>query len=240
MARRAPGKIVWVAGGFGAIVILAGVGWWFLGRGNAPPRATAAPPPAPRRAAIGSQRPGTAPAAVGSAAPAASASDRPTSELLAEARTAIASRDYGAAVLAYNEILGKEPDNAEAKDGLARAGEDYKARKAEIEQLDRVKMAFAEQEFTSALHVLYRFPKTADKSVIDRYKVNGWYNLGIVALKGGGCAEARSHFDEALAIGSGDEGVRRLRSFAERYVETSKDRAFYDQVESLSFRGVDE
>jgi len=88
--------------------------------------------------------------------------------------------------------------------------------------------------------VLYRLPATSDKPRLDRYKANGWFNLGVVALRAGECQQARAHFGEALAVKPDDEDAKRLKAFAEKYDDVPKDRGFYDRVEALSFRGLDD
>jgi tetratricopeptide (TPR) repeat protein len=223
----------------GVLVIGAASAWWFLGRSSQPADPTPTPPPTAGRSAPGVTARGKAggarPGPVNTAVPVAATFP----EIMEKAKSALAAQDYATAVISYNEALRSNPESVDAKNGLALATEGYKARKAELDQVESIKMAFADEEFTSALRLLYRLPKTMDKSRVDRYKVNGWYNLGIIALRAGECSQAKAHFDEALGLESSDEEARRLRSFAERYRETAKDRAFYDQVEGLSFRSLE-
>ena len=147
--------------------------------------------------------------------------------------------DYAAAVVDYNDAIKRDPANLDAQAGLTKAGEAYKAHKAEQEQLDRVQMAFA----GAGVHVRapHAVPAARDRRTrprLDRYKANGWYNLGVVALRAGECQQARAHFGEALGMQPGDEDAKRLKAFAEKHDDVPKDRAFYDQVEALSFRGI--
>lgn len=157
---------------------------------------------------------------------------------LDSARRSMESRDYGAAVIAYNDALTIDPTNREAIAGLQRAGDLYKARKAVEEQVDRIRMAFDDGEYTSALRLIYRLPESLDRSQIDRWKANGWFNLGLVALRAGEASQAVGHFDEALAADR-DPEIESWRAFAIRYRDLSKDSAYYARVEGASFRPLD-
>jgi tetratricopeptide (TPR) repeat protein len=139
-------------------------------------------------------------------------------------------------VISFNEALKLDPVNAEAKSDLHDAVEKYKSQKAERDALDGIKMAFRDQEYTSALRLAYRLPPTVGQEVVARVKVAGWYDLGIVALRAGECREAIGHFDEALAIDSGDAEAKKLQEFAKTYVDSPRDRKFLDFVEALQFR----
>jgi tetratricopeptide (TPR) repeat protein len=155
---------------------------------------------------------------------------------LATGRTLMASGDYGGAVVAFNETLNLDPGNAEAKAGIADAGERYKASKAERDALNNIKFAFRGEEFSSGLRLAYRLPPSVSASYVEGVKVAGWYNLAVVALRAGDCREALSHLDEALQVAPSDAEAKKLREFASRYAEAVKDRAFLDRVEALAFR----
>jgi len=155
---------------------------------------------------------------------------------LAIGQSRMDSGDSAGAILAFNDVLVLDPGNTEAKAGITSAGEEYKATKAERDALNNIKSAFHDEEFSSGLRLAYRLPPTVSKSYIDGIKVAGWYNLAVVALRGGDCREAQSHLDEALGIAPSDDDAKKLRDFASRYAEAVKDRAFLDRVEALSFR----
>ena len=182
-----------------------------------------------------------APAAIASTAGPAAAPTRADlladlPDTLARAERAMQSADYSGAVLAYGEALELDPHNAVARAALVEAGRKYREQKARAEQLERAKAAFADGEYASALRIFYRLPDEVGADALDRYKVAGWYNLGVVALKAGELQEAASHLDEALAIDPDDDRSKRLRAFARRYAESIKDRAYYATVEALEFR----
>jgi thioredoxin-like negative regulator of GroEL len=148
------------------------------------------------------------------------------------------SQDFGGAVVAFNEALTLDPGNAEAKAGIAEAGERYKAIKAERDALSNIKHAFHDEEFSSGLRLAYRLPPTVSASYVETVKIVGWYNLAVVALRAGDCREALSHLDEALQVSSSDADSKKLREFASRYVDAVKDRVFLDHVEALAFRSL--
>jgi tetratricopeptide (TPR) repeat protein len=229
-----------------AIAGLAGAVVWKLPgllhseSGGLAPSAKAAGPEAPARAAA----PAVAPDAPREAAPAPTngsvAAAKTVPDAMARAKAAMDSGAYAEAVIAYNEALKLDPSLDEARAGLTRAGEHYKIQKAERDQIDRAKAAFAEGEYTPALKILYRLPEGKYAGEIERYKVNAWYNLGLISLRAGNCKQAQESFDEALTIRSGETDVRRAKSLAQRYQATEKDRAFYDTVEAIPFRRIDE
>lgn len=174
------------------------------------------------------------------AAPKAEAPARSISDTLAAARASSAAEDYAAAIVAYDEVLKRDPSNEEARAGLLAAGEHYKAMKAEIEQIEKAKSAFAEEEFANALRILYRVPKGRHDAEIETYTFNSWFNLGLVSLRAANFREAVSNFDEALAIRRGHPDVRGARDLAVRFQNEAPDRGFYDRVQQIPFRKIDD
>jgi len=159
---------------------------------------------------------------------------------MAAAREALAREDAAAAIVAFDEVLKQDPSHEEARAGLLQAGEIYKAQKAVREQFESAKIAFAEGEYTPALRILYRLPKGRYDGEIETFKFNAWFNLGLVSLRAGNCKEALSSFDEALAIRPRDENARRLKDLAVKFQDGARDRAFFDRVEAIPFRRIDE
>lgn len=155
-------------------------------------------------------------------------------------RRAMESKDFAAAIVAYNQAVQIDPTHEEARQGMEAASEAYKAKKAEDEQIQRIRDYFEENEYASALRVLYRLPDSIDAAKVSRWKVNGWYNKGVAELLGAECREAKESFDEALALDAGDEGVKRLAEFAAKAQDVPKDRAYYSKVESIGFRKLDD
>ena len=172
------------------------------------------------------------------AAPAPAAPARSVSDILTSARSALAAEDYAAAILAYDEILRRDPAHAEARAELLAAGERYKELKAEIEQIEKAKAAFASEEFGSALRILYRVPKGRHDAEVETYTFNAWFNLGLVSLRATNFKEAVSNFDEALAIRPGHPDVRSARDLAVKFQDEAPDRGFYERVQAIPFRKI--
>ncbi len=202
-------------------------------------KSSAASPPA-RAKAEAKPAPKPRPTTAAAPAPAPMPGVKSASEAMARAKAAVDAGDYAAAVIAYNAALTLDPGFDEARTGLALAGEQYKAQKAEREQIDRAKTMFAEGEFTPALKILYRIPEGRYAAEIERHKANAWFNNGLVSLRAGNCKEAQEHFAEALQIRPGDPDVLRARNMAQRFQAAPKDRAFYDAAEGIPFRKFDE
>jgi tetratricopeptide (TPR) repeat protein len=209
-----------------------------LSAGSSAPSRPASPA-RPARPASPGPRSSTAATAAPAPAPATLSPDELARRLatnLVAARSLMASEDYGGAVVAFNEALSLDPANAEAKAGIADAGERYKAIKAERDAINNIKLAYRGGEFSSGLRLAYRLPPTVSASFVETAKVVGWYNLAVVALRAGDCKEALSHLGEALQVAPSDADSKQLREFASRYVEAVKDRVFLDHVEALAFR----
>jgi tetratricopeptide (TPR) repeat protein len=149
---------------------------------------------------------------------------------------AIARKDWSAAIVAYNEILAKNPEDVVARAGLMEAAQHYREKKALDEQLDQTRRAFEDGEYEAALRLLYRMPKDVDPGKVEAWKVASWVNLGIVSLKAGENDKALSNFGEALALRADDGEVKKLQAFAQETAGKPKDGAYYARVEAMEFR----
>jgi tetratricopeptide (TPR) repeat protein len=240
VAASTPFSLPWpLVGGLAAVVVvaaIAGIAWQvpklFHARSAhtvpaAQLGAPAAPGPARRPAAAA---PDTVYPPAAKSAP----------EAMARAKAAMDSGAYAAAVIAYNEALTLDPSLEEARAGLMQAGDRYKVQKADRDQIDRAKIAFEEGEYTPTLKILYRLPEGRYAAEVERYKVNAWYNLGLVSLRAGNCKEAQESFDEALGLRPGETDIRRAKGLAQKYQAAAKDRAFYDAAEAIPFRRINE
>lgn len=156
------------------------------------------------------------------------------------ARAAEAAGDYASAVLAWNAVVDLDPGNAAAAAELRRAGELYRKRKAEQEQIEQIRHAFEDGDYAVALKVAYRLPPGISDGRVERWKANGWYNLAVVSLRAGDCRQAISHLEELAAIRPRDESATDLRSLAQKYLEAPKDAAYFARVERLAFRKLDD
>jgi tetratricopeptide (TPR) repeat protein len=232
---------VLVFGGAGALLLVcAAIALPHLFGGSRPmtlaPKASA-PPTRPARtpqSGPGAKPAVAAPARVATVDPEVRA--RGIASGLATGQSLMTSSDFGGAVVAFNQVLALDPENAMAKAGIAEAGVHYKASKAERDAISNIRFAFRDGEFTSGLRLAYRLPPSVSTSFTDGVKVAGWYNLAVVALRAGDCRGALSNLDEALEIAPLDAEAKQLREFASRYAELVKDREFLDRVEALAFR----
>jgi tetratricopeptide (TPR) repeat protein len=159
---------------------------------------------------------------------------------LAQGDEALARKDYQAAIMAYNEVVRLDPQDATVRAKLLAVGEEYKKSRTDLEKLEKARTLFAGGEYESALRLIYRLPEgLLPPEQIDRYKVTGWYNLGVVALRGANCTDAVLHLTEAQALAPDDPDVRAARELADRCESMSSDRAFYNRADGLPFRKLD-
>ena len=158
----------------------------------------------------------------------------------AQGEAALARRDYQAAIVAFDEIARIDPENVAVRGKILAAGEEYKKYRADAEKLEKAKELFAEGEYQSALRMIYRLPEgMLQPDLWERYKVAGWYNLGLVALRGANCTEAIAHLNEARSLAPADPEVKAARELADRCRAQSSDRSFYNRADSLPFRALD-
>ncbi len=225
-----------------AVAAAALAAWWFLARGSKPAHVSLAVPRSGAPAATAPASRAAAPTRRASAPAASSAEEalRTVQSALARAKAAYDAADYGAAIVAYNEALTLDPENAQTRADLFRAGEAYKTQKAENELLSRIRAYFAEEQYAEALRLLYRLPENQRGPKAERYKVNCWYNGGLLCLKAGNCKDALSNFTEALAIAPDDAEVRRAKALAVSYREAGKDHEFFAAAESFRARKLDD
>jgi tetratricopeptide (TPR) repeat protein len=223
-----------VALGAVAVCAVLGVAWYVLspGGGSAPAGEPAAVPRAPVRHGQASAPPPPAETEGSPAIP-------PLGASMARGRAAMDRRDYDGAILAFHDALRADPANSDAHAAMAQATEAYKVEKARREQIQGVRDAFRDGEYSSALRVIYRLPDEFDAATVNRWKVNGWFNLAVVALRAGEVPQAIQHLDEALAI-QDDADARKWKAFAQRYVNLPKDRVYYSAAESIGFRSRDD
>jgi tetratricopeptide (TPR) repeat protein len=160
---------------------------------------------------------------------------------MARATDATAREDHAAAILAYNEVLALDPNHQEARAKLLEAGEAYREQRAVLDQIEKARVAFEEGEYSTALRFYYRLPAgSVDAETVDRYKFNGWFNLAVAALQAGDTRQAIANLDEALALRGTEADARRLREFAASYEAQTKDRRYYAEVGSLTFRALED
>ena len=252
--RKLPLRWLLVAAG----VLILGVAGYFLaqlGGDEASPsdsKNEAQPAESTQRAALGGPtaggsrksssaeaEPASAPPAPATAAPAAGEG---LDQLLERGRSAFEAGDYKAAVLAYDQALVLDSTNGEAKERLREAGDRYRSQKAAEETRSGAIASFNRGEYVEALRLFYRVTPAdpEDEARIGRYLRNGWYNLGIGALRSGDCKTARDHFREAKQHDAEDAGIREGLSLAAKCTKSTLTTEEYGAVRALAPRGLDD
>jgi tetratricopeptide (TPR) repeat protein len=162
-------------------------------------------------------------------------------EVLDRADAAYEDGDYEAAVLAYDEALKMDPENEVARRRLEEAGELYREHKEQLEQRALAIQAFNDGDFRNALRILYRIPPAdqAEAERFERFKFNGWYNMGLRALRSGDCRLARSNLREAQQVDPTDADLQYALELSGSCFEGQSE-AYFDATRSLRSRALDE
>jgi tetratricopeptide (TPR) repeat protein len=237
-----------------SVVVLGVVGFLLFGRGGGASEPAIAGPGEPeaqatQRAGLGAPGGGSGqeakPEATADKAPAPKPQTKAAGnldELLARGRAAFDAGDYKAAVLAYNQALAIDSTNGEARERLQEAGEKYRSVKAADDGRAAAIDSFQRGDWVEALRLFYRVtPEGAeDQARITRYLRNGWYNLGIGALRTGDCKTARDHFREAKQHDAADPDVKRGLSLSARCSKATLTNEEYESVRALTPRGLDD
>ncbi|HXV77528.1 MAG TPA: hypothetical protein VD788_14540 [Candidatus Polarisedimenticolaceae bacterium] len=242
-----PRRWLLIVAGCLVVVASAFVALRFFGGGPSPDANAqtqlAAPPALSETAPPESAEPAPAAASEAEAPPPAPvAVDRAAlDELVARGDDRIEAGDFAAAVLAYNEALKLDPENEILRRRLREAGELFREQQATLEQRAAAIEAFNNGDYQNALRIFYRIPPVddAERSRFTRYRVNGWYNMGLRALKSGDCRTARSHFEEARTIDALDPGLRDAVELTATCFEGTT-QSYFDVVRGLNYRGLDD
>jgi tetratricopeptide (TPR) repeat protein len=158
--------------------------------------------------------------------------------IVARGDAAFQAGDHRAAILAYDEALELRPGEPGLEERLHAAGERYREQKEIDEQWAQAREAFGAGDYKTALRLFYRLPGEAGGRM-ERYKLNGWFNLGVNALKAGDCHGAADHFRDAAEIGPQDPGVIEGRSLA-ALCRTERSPAFLRRVGGLELRALED
>ena len=135
---------------------------------------------------------------------------------IALADAALAEADYADAILAYNQALPIKPGDPELRQLFETAAENYRVQQAKQERWNQALKDFDNGNYREALAYFYRLPEEEQTGDVARYMRDGWYNLGVTALKGRQCTEALEHLDEARRLDAGDAGVLEAADMAIR------------------------
>jgi tetratricopeptide (TPR) repeat protein len=175
------------------------------------------------------------------AAPALGPDDLPA--LLARAKTLAEAGEFSQAIIAFNQALEIDPQHPVATAGLAwlaSAAQLYREQRDHEDKLAGATAAWERGDYTSALRTFYRLPATATEPRFMRYKRNGWHNLGVLALQGGECLDARAHFEEMRGEDPADPQLPELTELAKVCDYSRQDPAYLQRLRELSLRGMDD
>ena len=159
---------------------------------------------------------------------------RDTKALMLEAEQAFESEDYAAAIVAYDTVIEQAPGHVEAGVKLKVAVERYREQQERKKQWEEAVQAFDEGNYAMALRSFYRMPAGDFAADLDRHKVNGWYNIGVLALQANDCNRAIENLEEAQRLDPEDEGVLTALDLA----ELCQGPAVKEDIRSLRLRGL--
>jgi tetratricopeptide (TPR) repeat protein len=159
--------------------------------------------------------------------------------LMAQARTDFEAGNFGLAVVAYDEILEREPTNGEAEAGIAIAVERYDQQKRFSDSLSKALTQFDQALYRESLYELYRLPEGGDPGTIQRYQLNAWFNLGLQALRSGDCDESKSSFDEATVLDPADPALKKLKRLTRACQDLQRDATYYADLKQFELRAKD-
>jgi tetratricopeptide (TPR) repeat protein len=162
-------------------------------------------------------------------------------EVLDRADAAYEEGNYAVAVLAYNEAMELDPRNEVARRRLEHAGEFYREQQEQLEQRSMAIKAFNDGDYRNALRILYRISPSGEDEAerFERYKFNGWYNMGLRALGTGDCRLARSNLREAQQVDPTDPDLQYALELSGSCFEV-QDESYFDATRSLRMRALDE
>jgi tetratricopeptide (TPR) repeat protein len=162
--------------------------------------------------------------------------------LLERANNAFVAGEYSAAIVAFDAVLKIEPRNFEAKARMQEATEAYRAEQELRQQWVAATSLFRDGEYRSALQMIYRLPEDSEENRIrlDRYKENGWYNLGLLALRSGQCERALGHFQEAAEVDADDADVNMALALCETCKGGTQRSGFKSALAAMKIRGLDD
>ena len=101
--------------------------------------------------------------------------------------------------------------------------------------------AFNDGDYRNALRILYRISPLdeAEAERFERFKFNGWYNMGLRALQSGDCRLARSNLREAQQVDPTDRDLQWALELSGSCFEAQTE-AYYAAARSLQPRALDE
>jgi len=244
--RSATGsKTRWiVVGVVVGIVLVVGVGFWMRLRSV---QTIEAPVPIAQPTEVGA---GAAPEPVVQAQaapvePAPVPTAAPTEDvatLLARGNTAFEAGEYSLAIIAFNALLQQDPNHFDAIQRMEEVTVAYRNEQEIKEQWIAAASLFRDGEFRSAMQMFYRLhaENEEDRVRIARFQENGWYNMGLLALRSARCDTARQHFDEASQIDPEDADIALALALCDSCESGTGRGGFQRAVASMKMRRLDD
>lgn len=159
---------------------------------------------------------------------------------LAEADASIAAGDLASAVIALDEALKLDPDDPELAQRFRTTADRYRVEQKEREHWAEAIASFDAGNYRAALSVFYRAPESRQGPELERYKLNGWYNLAVRALGSGDCERAQAHLREARGVDATDPDVRHASALANRCGTAGGAAAWAAAVRELNLRRLED
>ncbi len=172
--------------------------------------------------------------------PAPRVTKRDVPGLVHRAERALRSGNEARAVELLELARQADPLDFDLVEKLETARTRLRERKDAEARLARGKQEFRQGNWPEALRIFYRIPGPYRPAGIDRWIADGWYNMGIQALKAGNVVEARRYFSDCLELAPDDEVARRHREVALRYRGQPLDDAYWMYVRALQPRPLRE
>jgi hypothetical protein len=223
----------------GVVLVIGLAGWWLWPSGAGESDAGAAGAGAADRPADprGEGAPEPAAGAATAAPRAAPSPAERLAEAIRQADRAEADGDLGRLVLALAAAAELRPEDAALRDRLTTAAERYKIHEERDAKWKEALAAFEEGSYSQALAYFYRVPADDPRPELERYKLNGWFNLGVLALRSMDCEGARAHLGEARELSASDPDVIRADELAHR-CRVGADQGWVEGVSSLRLRAL--
>lgn len=162
--------------------------------------------------------------------------------LLERGNKAFAAGQYSTAIVAFDAVLKQQPDHFEANERMQVATEDYRRQQEIQQQWIAAASLFRNGEYRSAMQMFYRLPENSeeDRLRLERYKKNGWYNMGLLALRSGQCALARGHIEEAAQVDPEDADIAMVLALCDTCEGGTRRNGFQRAVAAMSIRGLED
>ena len=162
--------------------------------------------------------------------------------LLERANNAFEAGEYSQAILAFNAALKIQPDHFEANERMQAATERYREQQEIQQQWIAATSLFRDHEYRSAMQMFYRLPVNSEENRVrlERYTENGWYNMGLLALRSGQCDRARQHFEEAVQLDPEDADINMALALCETCEGGTRRSGFQRAVAAMPLRGLDD